>query len=108
MCSKNEFNLLQIALLQAQIMEARSASRKNLWEREYITQEEAAFLLDITKENLLDKSMYYKPIKKGKKLYYSTEQLKRSFAEATIMPASAHSDLEVQMKFQQLTRGKTA
>ncbi|ALJ00681.1 hypothetical protein [Rufibacter tibetensis] len=87
--NKNECTLLKLQELQMTI-----SIKKDLWETALINQEEAAFLLGISKETLRDKATEYKQIRNGNKIYYDPKQLKNSLMNPTHRSYLGESDLD--------------
>lgn len=75
---KNTTDKQQQALYELQLLHLKSMTKKILWETDIITQDDAAYLLDITKETLRERGIRYKQIRDGNKIYYSTKQLREA------------------------------
>jgi hypothetical protein len=80
-------------LIQAQVRQYNSQTKKTLWETVYISPDEAAFLLDISKETLRDRAMTYKATRIGNKFYYSTESLKEALQRGNAQEWKKQNDL---------------
>lgn len=69
-------NNKQHDLIALKILHLKSQTKKTLWETEIISYEEAAYLLDISKDTLRERGNQFKQIRQGNKIYYSTKQLR--------------------------------
>ena len=69
-------------LIELQLLHLRSLIKKTLWETDIISQEDAAYLLDITKETLRERGSQFKQIRQGNKIYYSTKQICEALSTA--------------------------
>ncbi|EJF07966.1 hypothetical protein [Pontibacter sp. BAB1700] len=84
----------QQALYELQLLHLKSMTKKTLWETDIITQDDAAYLLDISKETLRERGIRYKQIRDGNKIYYSTKQLREALTTSERLNTANTSSTE--------------
>jgi hypothetical protein len=91
----NNINKQQKALAELKLLQVRSITKKTLWETEIISQDDAAFLLDISKETLRERGNIFKQLRQGNKIYYHTKQLREALTDVSKFNSNAVSTTEV-------------